>query len=264
MNAPAYAAPRGRQPSIEWVPIAELLIDESYQRTIDTLASKRLIARIAEEWDWDVLDVLKVSRRPDDRSFVVDGQHRRAAAALRGDITQLPCVIKRCGGATDEARLFIASNRGRKTMSVLDDFRAAVGAGDAEAMRIDQLVTSAGLTVSRAQRPKGQAPGELAIVAPIRRALKLRGEPVVRQALTLIGEAFPDETIAAPAPLFLALVDMLALTEVEYDPLFATLLTGTTLDWEEWAGLKKVHGGQSRVIAMRGAIEKRHQAGGAR
>lgn len=261
MSAPgrtaAWAAPRGRQPSIEFVPIGELLVDDSYQRAIDTLASSKLIERIARGWDWDVFDVLKVSRRPDDLLFVIDGQHRLAAARLRGDIQQLPCVLKRCAGPTEEARLFIESNRGRKAMSRLDDFRAAVGAGNDEAALIERLAAKAGLTIARRASPKNQAPGELAIVAPIRKALHLRGEKVTGDALQLIGDAFPDETIVAAGPMFDALVDILALTEASFDGLFSTLLTGTTLDWSEWAGLSRVSGGKSRTIAMRAAIEYR-------
>ena len=130
MRAPTFAQTRGRLPSIEWVHLRELAIDDSYQRSIETKASERLIGAIARAWDWDLLEVLKVSKRPDDRLFVIDGQHRKAAAALRGDIAQLPCVVKRCTGPGEEARLFIAANRGRRQMSRLDDFRAAVGAGD--------------------------------------------------------------------------------------------------------------------------------------
>lgn len=257
MAAPRYPAARGRLPTIEWVPIDELLIDDSYQRSIDTRASTKLIETIAAEWDWDLFDVLKVSRRPDDTLFVVDGQHRRAAARLRGDITQLPCVLKRCAGPADEAKLFIAANRGRKAMSVLDDYRAAVGAGDEVATKIEEMVTAAGLKMARASSPKGLAPGEIAILAPIRGALKKRGEPVTAKALDLIGAAFPDEVLISASCLFGAPVEILALTEVGEDQLLATLLTGTTKDWEDWAALPALRGGTVRNRAMRAAIERR-------
>lgn len=252
-----FAQPAGRMPTIEWVPSQELLVDDSYQRSIETKASKSLIEGIARAWDWDLFDVLKVSRRPDDRLFVVDGQHRRAAALLRRDISQLPCVIKRCHGAAEEARLFTAANRGRKAMSRLDDYRAAVAAGDEQAVTIERLITSAGLKMARAASPKGQAPGEIAIIAPIRSALRLRGEAVVGKALTLIGEAFPDEELVATSSIFTALTDLLALTDADPDALFQTLLSGTTKDWEEWAKLPHLRGGKTRDRAMRAEIEVR-------
>lgn len=257
MSAPTFASPRGRMPTIEWVPINELLIDDSYQRSIETRASSKLIEAIARDWDWDLFDVLKVSRRPDDSLFVVDGQHRRAAARLRGDITQLPCVLKRCAGPQDEARLFIAANRGRKAMSGLDDFRAAVGAGEPVAVQIETMVTAAGLKMARAASPHGQAPGEIAIVAPIRASLKKRGEHVTAKALDLIGAAFPDEVLTCASSLFTALVELLALTDATEDALMQTLLVGNTKDWEEWARLPAIRGGNNRNRAMRTAIEQR-------
>ncbi|WP_230770637.1 DUF6551 family protein [Sphingomonas sp. Leaf4] len=257
MTAATFPRPRGRRPTIEWLPIDEMHVDDSYQRSIDTRASGKLIEQIAREWDWDLFDVLKVSIRPDDRRFVVDGQHRLAAARQRGDIDQLPCVLKRCAGAIEEAKLFIAANRGRKAMSVLDDYRAAVGAGDPLAVQIERMVTDAGLRMARASSPKGQAPGEIAIIAPIRGALKQRGEAVTAKALDLIGAAFPDEVLVSASCLFAALVDLLALTDAGEDALLHTLLKGTTKDWEQWAKLPTLRGGPVRNRAMRAAIESR-------
>ena len=45
---PAYPAPLGRRPMIEWIPPAELTIDDAYQRTTENPASQALIKRIAD------------------------------------------------------------------------------------------------------------------------------------------------------------------------------------------------------------------------
>lgn len=260
MKARPFAPPRGRMPTIEWLPIAELLIDDIYQRAVETNASEKLIAGIARDWDWDLVDVLKVSRRPDDRLFVVDGQHRRAAAARRPDIPQLPCVVKRCADAAEEARLFIAANRGRKPMSRFDDHRAAVGAGDEVALSIERMASSAGLSISRHGGLRGLKPGELLILSPIKRALALHGEETTATALRLIGEAFPDEVIASPAALFGAIVALLV-GGADYDRLFEALLAGTTQEWEAWAGIVGIRtGGRARLDMMRTAIDERYRA----
>ncbi len=256
MKAP-FAPPRGRMPTIEWLAIGELLIDDSYQRSIETTASERLITAIAKDWDWDLVDVLKVSRRPDDRLYVVDGQHRRAAAARRPDIPQLPCVVKRCGGAKEEARLFIAANRGRKAMSRFDDYRAALGAGDEEALTIDRIVRAAALSMATHSGARGVKPGELQILSPIKRALKLHGENIAGGALILIGEAFPDEVLASGAALYDALVLLLA-EGYDHEALFNTLLAGTTEQWEQWAEIVGIRtGGRARTTRMRAAIVAR-------
>ncbi len=260
MSAP-FPPPQGRLPSIEWVPIAVLEIDDSYQRSIETGGSKKLIAEIARAWDWDLLDVLKVSRRPDDRLFVVDGQHRKAAAALRGDIPQLPCVLKRCAGAAEEARLFAATNRGRKPMSALDSFRADVASGTEEAVTINDLVVKAGLSIPRHYLASGAGPGEIASTGGMRTILRRRGPAVLEQVLTLIGEAFPDEVLTSPTPMMHALTSLLAVQEppADYDRLFETLLSGTTAEWHDWAGLGAIAGGMSRVIALRAAILAKYE-----
>lgn len=253
-----FPPPSGRLPTIEWVPIAELELDDSYQRSIETGASRKLIAAIANRWDWDLLDVLKVSRRPDDRMFVIDGQHRKAAAVMRGDIPQLPCVLKRCDGPEEEARLFVAANRGRKAMSGLDDFRAAVGSGDPEATTIARLIDAAGLHVPRHYVASAAQPGAIPAVAGLRSILRRRGEDLLGRALSLIGEAFPDEVLVTPMPMIHALINLSAAGEVDHDRLFRTLLTGTTADWSEWSGLPAVTSGESRMLAVRAAIMARY------
>lgn len=262
MSAPAFPPVRGRRPTIEWVPTADLWIDQTYQRSTATPASKKLIRSIAENWNWDLVDVLKVSRRPDDDLYVIDGQHRNVAAVMRGDITDLPCVIKRCSGPLEEAKLFMAANRGRKAMGRLDDFRAAVGAGDAESALIERLVTDAGLKIAAHEMTHNLGPGELTNVGAIRAALKRRGEGVTARALTLIGEAFPDETLMSGGPMFGALVDLIAIDRLDVDRLFEVLLGGTTLQWFNWARLASVGGrGQSRIIALRDTIRERYERG---
>lgn len=57
--------------------------------------------------------------------------------------------------------MFIVANRARKPINRLDDFYAAVAAGDEDALEIQQLVTSAGLRVARNTSATGWRPGEV-------------------------------------------------------------------------------------------------------
>ena len=77
---------RGQLPALQWCLIEQLQIDEGYQRGIEEGGSQSLIRRIAQGWDWRLCQVLVVARREEGGLFVVDGQHRLAAARMRGGI----------------------------------------------------------------------------------------------------------------------------------------------------------------------------------
>jgi len=251
-----FAPPRGRQPSIEWVPIGELSIDPSYQRSIDTTASQKLIRAIAAEWDWDVLDILKVSRRPDDSLYLVDGQHRRAAAMLRNDIPQLPCVLKRCTGPGEEARLFIAANRGRKAINHLDDFRAAVAGDDVEAAEIVELIRAAGLSIAPHTNFSAWRPGMISNVGGIARVYRNHGAASAQRALTIVARAFEGQVLRYAGTLFVGVHGLLQKRVSVDDELLVRVLHATAqLRWYCQIG-DAVASGAGRPAAATDTIAK--------
>jgi hypothetical protein len=131
-------------PVIEWVRPPDLSVDPTYQRSIDNQSSQRLIASIAFNFDWRLCAPLIASKRHDGSRVIIDGQHRWAAVVRRGDIDYLPCCLFTYDSAEEEARMFILANRARKAMSRLDDFHAAIAAGDEDAFEIRTLVQDAG------------------------------------------------------------------------------------------------------------------------
>lgn len=250
----AYAPPVGNRPSIEWIRVSDLMVDETYQRRTDNHASRRLIASIAAKFDWRLFGVLTVSRRPDDTMAVIDGQHRWSAAAMRGDIVDVPCCLTRFGTPEEEAKLFIVANRARKPMNRLDDFHAALRAGDDDALEIQRLVTEAGLTIARNTSSTAWAPGEIAFTAAIASALRKHGPGVVSAALTDIAEAFPGQQLKHGGSIFNGLVRILAHPPEGFDPdqFFKGLLAFDAEGWGSFmTGLK---GGDTRGQAMRQAM----------
>lgn len=252
-KAPAFAAPEGRRPTLDWLTPAELAVDTAYQRSIDTGASRKLINGIAARWRWDLCLPLLVSRRPDGGHYVVDGQHRLAGALLRGDIPVPPCFIRDLDGAEAEAALFRDMNRARKSMSTLDDYHASVAAGDESLSKIDGMVRESGLSIARHSQPKGWAAGEISCVAGIRRHLKQRGEAVVRSALKAMGQAFGDEVIANPGAIFGGLVMIYANPPSEANlASFPTMLgTRSSQEWCDRAQVELCRSGPTRDGAMR-------------
>lgn len=249
----AYPPPKGRRPMIEWIPPAELTMDVSYQRSTDNDASRRLIASIAQNFDWRLCTPLVVSRRPDGTFAVIDGQHRLLAARLRG-MDDLPCCVFQYDSAEEEAKMFVAANRSRKAMNRLDDFHAALAAGDSEAHQVRQIVEDAGLTIARNTASASWKPGEIAFTASIASTLRKHGATVVKLALVNIAEAFPDQKVVHSGSIFLGLVKVLANQPEGFDPdrLFRALLKYDAETWGSFVvGLK---GGDTRAAAIRDAL----------
>jgi hypothetical protein len=72
--------PLGNMPAVQYLLLGQLNIDSSYQRSMETRDSQDLVRRIAQYWNWDLCQPLMVSRRLDGALYVIDGQHRLAAA----------------------------------------------------------------------------------------------------------------------------------------------------------------------------------------
>jgi len=214
----AFRQPTGSMPSIEWVHTSELAVDQSYQRSIDNEASRRLIASIAANFDWRLCAPLVVSRRTDGSKIIIDGQHRWAAAVRRGDLPQLPCCLFIYGSPRDEARMFIVANRARKPMNRLDDFHAALAAADEDALEILRLVTEAGLTIARNTSSTAWKPQEVAFTSSIATALRRHNDAVVSAALTSMAEAFEGQSLTHGASIFGALIKIFANPPKGFDP----------------------------------------------
>jgi hypothetical protein len=254
-QARSYPPVRGTPPSIEWVSVDDLLVDGDYQRSIESDPSRRLIASIAAHWDWRLCMPLAVSRRNEGR-FVIDGQHRLAAAKMRSDIQHLPCCIASYEGAADEAAMFVAANRARRAISRLDDFHAALIAGDEDAIEVSRVVQASGLKVSRQTASQSWLPGEVAFTGSIAKVMGRHGEDLVLEALAAISNAFKNQVLSNGASVFLGVTRILVSPPERLDR--ARLLRSlNAFDMKGWGQfVQGVKGGDRRAQAMRAAILK--------
>lgn len=124
------------------VPVEDLFVDPSYQRTLD----EKRVDRIASEFDPALLGTLEVSAR-NGRSAVFDGQHRLAALRKIGR-RSAPCIVHKELSVADEARLFVQLQTERKALPPLDRFRARIVAGEEQAIAIERIAKAAGYEVS--------------------------------------------------------------------------------------------------------------------
>jgi hypothetical protein len=224
---------RGRRPVLQNFTVSELQIDPRYQRSIETGPSQSLIRRIARDWDWRLCQPLLVAGRGDEGLFVVDGQHRLAAARLRGDIGDLPCVMISWRDANEEASAFVELNRARKPLGALDLFRASLAGADPDALALRAMIEEVGLSIAPHTNPKHWRPGMLHNISGIQKCLRLHGEEITRRTLRILAQSFAGEVLQYAGTLFAGLYPLLATLGDDCDDgLMIMVLQGASqADW---------------------------------
>jgi hypothetical protein len=142
---------------LEVLPIAVLLVDESYQRE----EREHLIKKILRKgFDMNAAYPIIVSERPplpgmhDPRYYIVDGRHRTKSAERSGE-TEVLARIVRFKGSEAKLRMQEADLRGkfgdRKADTPMERFKHKLASGDTSALKIDALVESYGGTIALSQ-----------------------------------------------------------------------------------------------------------------
>lgn len=164
------------------VKVSDLMIDYSYQRQ----QNKAKVAKIARNFNYDALGVIIVSIRESGEMFVLDGGHRIAAMHLLGkkddnvnalvyfDLTQ-----------QQEASLFVSLNEDRTKPKRSDIFEAKTLAGDEQASKIKEILSSLNLEI-------GSTPtsGVVRAVSGVNEIYENAGHDVLYKTLYVITSAF--------------------------------------------------------------------------
>lgn len=227
----------GVPPTLEWVAIERLNIDESYQRATDGPHSQKIITGMVRTWEWSLCQPLVVSRRGDGSLWVLDGQHRLAGARRRGDILHLPCVLLHGQDTGGEASAFVALNTRRQKLSQSDVFNGMLAAGDENAKSVQILLERTGWRIVRHTNTACYGPGELASAPMLVNALRVHGEAVVSNALASLREAYPDKPVRNGSTLLKALIAIYRDKELEGedpDTFIEALGTVEPQDWDEF------------------------------
>jgi hypothetical protein len=174
-------------PRLEWVAVADLVIDARYQRDL-TKPGRRLIQRIANNFDWAKFSPINVAPVAGGKFAVVDGQHRAHALALIGEERAPAYVVPMT--PVQQAAAFRAVNSQRKRMELVDTFRAALAEGDDVAVRADAAVTAAGCVLMRAMPSSARRrPGQVFTHALIQRMVREGRDEVVTAALRAVAQS---------------------------------------------------------------------------
>lgn len=121
---------------------SELIVDSAYQRLP---RSQEAVLKIARDWNWIANGTITVVSRSG-KWYVVDGQHRLAAAMLRADIQFLPCMVFEADDETKkEAEAFLAINTCRNLVGSSDRFKAGVTSDDPSCVWLNSKLKESGL-----------------------------------------------------------------------------------------------------------------------
>ena len=254
----AFNPIRGRRPTLMNCTLEELGVDPSYQRSIDNPSSRALIKKIAHEWDWSLFQLLVVSRRPSGDLYVVDGQHRLAAATLRGDLHDLPSSVYDFQHVSHEADVFVALNRQRKPLTRLDLFKGAVaGGGDTDANHVLALITTAGLTLAPHTNYATFKPGQISAIGNIAKAFRMSGPDITGRALNVLSRAYEGEVLRFAGTIFPAIVGTITNLKLppEADELLEVVISGLTqAEWAEEFTAAALRQGTARPAAAIAAM----------
>lgn len=155
----------GDSPELIWVNVAQLVIDNDYQREISAFGWK-MINKIADGFNWSMFSPIIVAHHTALRFALIDGQHRVHAALLRG-ITEVPAMLVHASIA-EQALAFASSNNNRVQVSKHQVYKASLAAGEGWAIAARDIASRAGCQLmtanaSTANKRSGQIYGLVTI-----------------------------------------------------------------------------------------------------
>lgn len=177
----------GKPPKLEWLAIADLVIDPEYQREIGPKGRKN-IAKIVSEFDWSKFAPIIVASSGSSKYAIVDGQHRATAAAICG-LEKVPCAVIDAARAA-QAAAFAAINTVVTEMSPLQIHAAKIAAGDKDALGLLKVCNTANVEILRypVSVANMDKPGQTLAVNCLAKRLKMHGKSLLITALQCITE----------------------------------------------------------------------------
>ncbi|WP_309628190.1 ParB N-terminal domain-containing protein [Brevundimonas sp.] len=186
LKAPESGFKPGPAPMLQWLKIADLVVDDRYQRPIYG-AGHRNVREIAERFSWSKFAPLIVAPVEGGKFAVIDGQHRATAAALRG-LESVPAQVI-IADEIEQAAAFKAVNGQVTRMHKLAVQHAALMAGDADALAIKAACDAAGVAILRYPVAlPSLKPGETLALGAVKEALKSFGHDALVTAMMCVTE----------------------------------------------------------------------------
>src|SRR5215203_1180793 len=176
----------GPAPMLQWIKIADLVVDPTYQRPIVGKGRKN-VDRIARSFSWSCFAPVVVAPIEGGKFAIIDGQHRTTAAALVGFET-VPCQVV-IAARTEQAAAFKAINGITTPISPMALQAAALVAREPWAVDVANACACAGVELLRYPVPSDkQSPGQTMAVGAIAQCLKRYGPETMVTALQCVTE----------------------------------------------------------------------------
>jgi hypothetical protein len=119
--------------------------------------------------------------------IIIDGQHRIEAVRRRPDIGEVPCYVLGDLTQNEQARIFVAVNNDRVSLTSYALFHAQCAAGDQVALKIKEVCEEADITICKYPVPGGMtAPRETQALGTIKRGIEAFGEDNVIATLMIV------------------------------------------------------------------------------
>ncbi|WP_284247439.1 DUF6551 family protein, partial [Methylobacterium haplocladii] len=192
---------------LQWLQIATLVVDPSYQRPICGRGRSN-VDRIASEFNWRFFAPVVVSPVEGGKFAIIDGQHRTTAAALVGFDT-VPCQVV-IAGREEQAAAFKAINGDTTPMSRMALHAAGVIANEPRAVEIAKVCACAEVELLRYPVPVDkQKAGQTMAVGAIARCHQHYGADTLITALQCVTQTANNEPGMLSARMIKALCEVL-------------------------------------------------------
>jgi len=197
----------GAAPMLQWLKIADLVVDPAYQRPIIG-KGRQNVDRIARTFSWSCFAPVVVSPVAGGKFAIIDGQHRTTSAALVG-FESVPCQIV-IAAQEEQAAAFKAINGTTTPISQMSLHAAALVASEPWAVQIAHVCACAEVELLRYPVPTTkQPPGQTMAVSAIARCLKQYGEATLITALQCVTQTSNNQPGALSARTIKALCAVL-------------------------------------------------------
>lgn len=205
---PVSAPDPGPAPMLQWIPVSDLVVDQTYQRNIRG-AGKSNVRKIAANFRWSCFAPVVVSPVNGGKFAIVDGQHRTTAAALIG-IDMVPCQVI-VATAAEQALAFKEINGATTAMSRQAIHAAALAAGDADALALEDVARRSEVTILRYPIATNlqDVPGQTMSVGCLDQCLRQYGRDTLVTALQCVTQTENNQPGALVAPTIKALCGVL-------------------------------------------------------